>query len=235
MVAGAAEEAVQVGAVPQVGGKRMKHKPEDLNLIEAAVQKAELKTSGEIVPVISDKCSNTSFIFPFLFLLFLCGAILLQQVYYPWNLWDKNIFWQLSLSLAVSLVLSFVLAQLSMVQRFFIPKRRREKEVQDQAELAFHRWISAKTEGKTGILIFVSLMERYSVVLGDEAISKKLPAETWSEVLKLLNSKMDSKSISTSFVPAIEKCGNLLSEHFPRDPHDTDELSNYPLLRWDDE
>jgi len=212
----------------------MKGQENQLKAIEAAVQKAELKTSGEIVPVISDKCSNTTFVFPLIFLSCLSLAIVLQQIYFPFNHWDHNIFWQVSLPVLFLFLLSLGLSKIYWVQRFFIPKRYLEKEVQEQAELEFYRWVNSKTKDKTGILLFVSLMERYSVVLADTSISQKLPPETWTEVLQILNSQMSQSDLARGFVPAIEKCRELLSQHFPRDPNDTDELPNYPILRRDD-
>lgn len=76
-------------------------------------------------------------------------------------------------------------------------------------------------------------MERYSVVLADKAISEKLPPETWNDVLKILNSGMKSHQLAKGFVPAVEKCGELLAAHFPIKKDDMNELPNYPILRLD--
>ena len=211
----------------------MKHNLNDLKMIAEAVQKAELKTSGEIVPIIYDKCSNTSFIFPFLFLFFFGVWHSLQDTYFPVNYWEGNLLIQVGLPPILSGVLAFVLSRWQPVQRLLVFKRRREKVVQDRAELEFYRCGIPQTKEKTGILLFVSLMERYSVVLADKTISEKLPPDTWNEVLLLLNSRMSSQNLAKGFVPAIEKCGELLAVHFPRKSDDQDELANYPILRKD--
>jgi len=211
----------------------MRNYVDDLKKIEAAVKKAESTTSGEIVPIIYNKCSNTSFVFPLVFLILFVIWRFFQENYFPINSWDGNLMVQVALPVLLISIFSFFLGKILIIQRFFISRRRREKEVEDRAELEFHRLVSLKTQNKTGILLFVSLMERYSVVLADESISKKLPPETWNEVLKLLNSQMSSKELAKGFVPAIEKCGELLTSHFPRDPQDKNELANYPILRLD--
>lgn len=211
----------------------MRNCVDDLKKIEAAVLKAESTTSGEIVPIIYNKCCNTSWVFPLVFLILLVIWQFIQENYFPINSWDGNLMVQVALPLLLISVLSLFLGNILIIQRFFISKRRREKNVEDRAELEFYRLVSSKTKNKIGILLFVSLMERYSVVLADESISSKLPPETWNEVLKLLNSKMNSKELAKGFVPAIEKCGELLASRFPRDPQDTNELANYPILRLD--
>jgi|688.fasta_scaffold91561_1 putative membrane protein len=211
----------------------MKHSNEDLKLITEAVRKAELKTSGEIVPIIYNKCSNTSFIFPLLFLLFFIAWHSIQDTYFPVNYWEGNVILQLGLPPIVLGLIAFALSRWQPVQRLLVKKSRREKVVQDRAELEFYRCGIPQTKDKTGILLFVSLMERYSVVLADKAITEKLPAETWSEVLQILNSRMSSKNLSKGFIPAIEKCGELLAAHFPRNTEDENELPNHPILRND--
>lgn len=211
----------------------MKHNPDDLKLIEEAVRKAELKTSGEIVPIIYNKCSNTSFVFPVLFLFLFLTWHTFQDWYFPVNYWEGNLILQLGLPPLVIGLLSFFISQFAVVQRLLVPKNRREKVIRDRAELEFYRCGIPQTQEKTGILLFVSLMERYSVVLADKAISEKLPSETWTEVLKILNSGMKSHQLAKGFVPAVEKCGELLAAHFPIKKEDTNELPNYPILRLD--
>lgn len=206
---------------------------ESLKKIEAAVEQAETKTSGEIVPIIYDKCSNTSFAFPFTFMFLFLVWHSFQDWYFPVNFWEGNLFLQLGLPPLICGVLSLFASKISRLQRRLIPQHRKEKNVRERAELEFYRTGVPQTQGRTGILIFVSLMERWSVILADEAISKKLPAETWQEILYILNSQMTSKDLSRGMIPAIEKCGQILSAHFPRESQDVNELPNFPIFRSD--
>ena len=209
----------------------MKPDPIDLKNIEEAVMEAEKRTVGEVVPLIYDKCSHTQFVFPFLAILVSSILYALQGAFFPVNYWDANWFLQLLLPALFALLISLLASKLDVVQRVFLSKARREKAVKEKAELEFYRCGVSGTKEKTGVLIFVSLMERYSVVLADKAISEKLPPETWNEVLNTLNSKLSTKSLSKGFLPAIKKCGDILEAHFPRKPDNTDELPNYPILR----
>lgn len=206
---------------------------ESLKKIEAAVELAESKTSGEIVPIIYDKCSNTSFVFPFTFLCLFLIWNTFQDWYFPVNFWEVNLFLQLGFPPLICGALSLFLSKSHRLQRLMIPRHRREKNTRERAELEFFRSGIPQTKGRTGVLIFVSLMERWSVVLADEAISQKLPAETWQEILVILNSQITAKDLALGLVPAIEKCGQLLSMHFPKDAQDINELPNFPIFRLD--
>lgn len=206
---------------------------ESLKKIEDAVELSERKTSGEIVPIVYDKCSNTSFVFPFTFLCLFLVWHTFQDWYFPFNFWEGNLFLQLGRPPLLCGVLSLFLSRSHRLQRLLIPRHRREKNTRERAELEFYRSGIPQTKGRTGVLIFVSLMERWSVVLADEAISKKLPAETWQEILEVLNSQMTSKDLALGLLPAIEKCGHLLAIHFPNDAQDVNELPNFPIFRTD--
>jgi uncharacterized membrane protein len=115
--------------------------------------------------------------------------------------------------------------------RLFIPLRMRQKLVLLRAELEFHRMHMRGTQARTGILIMASLYEHEVVVLADEAISKKLPAETWAEVVQLVLSGIKNKDTAGGFCNAIKKCGEILSQHFPASHKNPDELSNTLIIK----
>ena len=60
-------------------------------------------------------------------------------------------------------------------------------------------------------------MERRAYVLADEGIAKRLPPETWDGVIALLLSGLKNKNLAEGFCAAIEKCGSLLEQHFPKE------------------
>jgi putative membrane protein len=82
------------------------------------------------------------------------------------------------------------------------------------------------TKAHTGILIFASLLEHRVVVLADKGINEKVPAGTWDEVVKILTGSLKSGNGCDGFCKAIERCGDILAQHFPRTADDQDELSN---------
>ncbi len=75
-------------------------------------------------------------------------------------------------------------------------------------------------------MIYISLYERMVRVVGDDAISEKLGQEDWEDVCQSVLSGMKSGNAATALNEAILKCGVLLSQHFPNDPDDQNELAN---------
>lgn len=159
-VRGEGDPTQAAGVVAEVGGRRrrlerrwwqlwwwrgfrrmvtmMKHSPDDLKLIEDAVRKAELKTCGEIVPIIYNKCSNTSFVLPVLFLFcFSFGTLFKTGIFL--SITGRKPISSVGFSPAFYRSFQFFLSQRSAVQRLLVPKNRREKVIRDRAELEFYR------------------------------------------------------------------------------------------------
>ena len=64
------------------------------------------------------------------------------------------------------------------------------------------------------------------VVLADKGINEKVQPGTWDEVVQILTNGLRSANACDAFCKAIERCGEILAQHFPRSPDDQDELAN---------
>jgi putative membrane protein len=87
------------------------------------------------------------------------------------------------------------------------------------------------TKSHTGILFFVSLRERRAVVLVDETIAKKLPANVWSEVCNLLVSGIRDHSLKEGYLRALKKCEEILKPHFSSTAAHKVEISNELVIK----
>ena len=72
------------------------------------------------------------------------------------------------------------------------------------------------TANRTGVLIFVSLAERYAEIVADAGIDAKCREDTWDRSWHGLIDDARHNRLADGFVPAIEAVGALLAEHFPR-------------------
>lgn len=193
--------------------------------ISQAVQVAELQTSGEIVPVIIRKSSATGHIpliltlilFLLTFLLALTNEALFFQKPWVW-LWPIWLFCEY--------VLSIFLAKLAFLQKWFVPEEDQQFQVFNRAHMEFYINHLHKTQQKTGVLIFVSVMERKAIILADEGISQKIPQSQWNDIIKILIHDMKCNQWEKGFLTAIQKIGLLLKEHFPHQGPHQNELSN---------
>jgi putative membrane protein len=139
-------------------------------------------------------------------------------------------FWVV-LDLVLLLALACIAGRIQAVQRWLTTAGDRALQAGMRAEVEFYEHGLQHTAGGTGILLFVSLMERRAVVLADKSISDLLPAETWNEVIELLLSGLRKGDLAAGFVKAIERCGEILARHFPRQGSDNDELRNALVIK----
>ena len=85
------------------------------------------------------------------------------------------------------------------------------------------RGIAHKPE-RSGVLIFVSLSERYARIIADDGIAARVPPAQWQAAIDALIAHMRDGRIADGFIAAIALCGNELAAHFPRTDASRDQL-----------
>jgi putative membrane protein len=103
--------------------------------------------------------------------------------------------------------------------------------VQRAAELAFHQLGMVETRGRTGILIYVSLLERRVVVLADRGIHARVAEGTWDGVVARVVEGIRRGQADDGLVEGIRLCGEILARHVPPQPNDPNELPDRPRGR----
>jgi putative membrane protein len=84
----------------------------------------------------------------------------------------------------------------------------------------------ARTKDRSGILIFVSLAERYARIIADDGIAARVPQTQWQGAVDALVAHMRDGRIADGFIAAIDICAGELAAHFPRAEAAEDELPN---------
>lgn len=202
----------------------------DFERVSFAVARAEHSTTGEIVPMIVRKSSATGHVILLLTLFFLVSA-LTMGVDELEALDEVDSHWVILGMALISFGLGWLLAQFSALQRWLTIPADLQAEVELRAELEFYRKGLHSTHGKTGVLLFVSLMERRAVVLADEAIAKKLPQNSWNEICQIMIQGIKQGKPADGMISAIQRSGELLSHEFPLTGENPNELSNQLILK----
>jgi putative membrane protein len=200
---------------------------QDLARIKRAVEDAEKKTSGEIVPYVveqSDDYERAAW----------RGASaaggLAILVFLALRTW--TVLW---LPFTLPVVLAVIVAAFGtgMVLTHFIPLLKRlfagrallRRRVSQRAAEAFVAEEVFDTRERTGILLFVSLLERQVLVVGDSGINARVTQEEWDDVAQAVVRGIRSGSAAGGIAEAIDKCGQLLERRgVARRADDTDEL-----------
>jgi putative membrane protein len=181
----------------------------DRAAIAAAIRAAEQQTSGQIVCVLARSSSDYSHV----------GVLwaALAALVSPWpmiiftELSVQRIFFiQIAVFLATALMLSWPPVRMALVPRAV----RRARAHRAAIEQFFARGLT-HTRERTGVLIFVSLAERYARIVADEGIAAKVKNAEWQAAVDALTAHFRDGRLVEGFVAAIERCGAVLAAHAP--------------------
>ncbi len=190
--------------------------------IEAAVKAAEMKTSGEIVPMVVD----SSYDYPRAELIGGGSLALATGLLVSWWFGGESIWWFLPVFFIGFFLFQQLIRNLPGLKRKLIHPEELTEEVKEKALVSFLEQGLHETRDRTGILILISLFERRVQVLADSGINAKVPENTWDEIVTTIITGLKSDDACTAVCRAVERCGQLLEKNFPRKDDDTDELPN---------
>jgi putative membrane protein len=193
--------------------------------IAAAITAAERGTAGEIVVMVAARSGAYRSLPP---ALGLAGALLV-----PWplilltGLSATRIF---LVQLVVTLALLAGLAAAPSLARLprALPRAFRRARARAAARHEFQARGLARTRGRTGVLIYVALAERYADVVTDAGIGAS-PA-SWRPVLDDLVAALRRDALAEGLMQAVEAAGAILAEAAPPQPGDSDELPNRVIV-----
>ena len=97
----------------------------------------------------------------------------------------------------------------------FLHRRRVEEAVRERAIYAFFQKGVHKTDEQTGILIFISLLERKVWILADKGIHGKIADDFLRTLAFDVAAGIKEDRALEALCSVIEKCGAELARHFP--------------------
>lgn len=200
----------------------------DEEAIRAAVADAEQRSAGEVVPWIVEACDpypeagwKAAALGALLGLAATAGAQVLAGT------WGGGLW--LTLAALAGGAAGLALGQLPAVKRLLVDDEVVEHRVRTAAEAAFVRGEVFATRERTGILVFLALLERRVVVLGDAGINARVQPEEWQSIADEIVAGVRRSRPAAALAAGIEACGLLLAERgVPRHEEDVDELPDRP-------
>lgn len=195
---------------------------DDRARITAAIHAAEKNTSGEFVAIVARASDHYVFI-PLLWAAILAllfpGACLLGGLSLPWiHLYQ--------IQLLIFIGLAILLLSVPGLHLKLIPARVKHERASRLAQAQFYAQGVQLTPHHSGVLFFVSLAERYIEIVADKGIHEKLGEAHWQDIVDKFVAQVRRGRVVDGFVDAIGACGAAMAEHYPKDPGDTDQLSD---------
>lgn len=83
-----------------------------------------------------------------------------------------------------------------------------------------------KTEGRTGVLIYIAVKSHKMAIIGDTGINAKVPSDFWQSTLNHSLACFKENRFADGIVDAVNQCAAPLEMHFPKTENNPDELSN---------
>lgn len=217
--------------------KKLKLSDGDFDSIKNAVAAAEKRTTGEIAVALAPESAHYSF-WELLTANAFAGIIavimvpfadvfrsLYQRIY-----WHNEPSWIIPVIYLVSIfaavVIGFYLTNIPAIDRLIIPGSIKKECVNHRALRYFTESGVYDTKEHSGILIFVSYMERQVRIIADSGISKMISQDLWNIIADELAENLKKGNVTSGFTTAIEKCGDLLAENFPPHEENPNELAD---------
>jgi len=210
----------------------------DHDLVTAAVAAAEARTSGEIVTVIaaqSNDYDDVALVWASVIAFLAMSIIALFPDFYQ-GLYDRltggwghglTANQWLGVVIAVG-VLKWIAMWLILLWRplrlWLTPRAILAGRVRARAIDLFKVGAEAKTLGRTGVLLYLSLREHRADIVADEAIASKVPAEVWGDAMAALIERVRAGRPGEGMAEAVAHMGVILAEHFPRGSENPNEL-----------
>jgi putative membrane protein len=193
---------------------------EEKEKLKAVTQEVESRTIGEIVVIVVDRSDH--YIEAEVLGGVLLGSLLsliLTLLYFHSSVWSY-----VPLSFLFFFPSRMLFQRVEALKKLFIGIRRKEEAVRLRAERAFFEKGLYKTKKDTGVLFFLSLLERKVWILADKGIYEKMDQGTLNRYANEVSRGIRESRACEALSKAIREIGVLLSKHFPITPDDADEL-----------
>ena len=203
--------------------------------IEQAIDDFESSCNFEFIPVIAERSSVVEHISWVLSLIFLVGILGAIETVFAGPLHDS---WISSLPFYVSapfiaFALGVLLDKSDLVDRFFISRRERTRQVQEKAERIFFKTQLNELKSQNALLLYISVMERQIVLFPDPRLKFEKMPEINQELLKILQISFKDRDFEDGLLKAIGHLKLKLSPHFAKQSKSENIIPN-KLIWWND-
>lgn len=210
----------------------------DHDIVTNAVAAAEQDTSGEIVTVIaaqSNDYDDVALVWASVVAFLAMSVVALfpdfyQGLYYRISGgWGHELTANQWLGTVIAFgVLKWIGVWLILLWRplrlWLTPRAILAGRVRARAIDLFKVGTEAKTLGRTGLLLYVSLREHRADIVADEAIAAKVAPEVWGDAMAALIDLVRKGRPGEGMAEAVRQMGVVLAEHFPRGSENPNEL-----------
>jgi len=203
-------------------------------IIEAAIADFESHVNFEFVPIIAKKSSyveHIGWVLSLLLLILFIAVIDLIFHVFLHDSWISPLPFYL-MSPVISTILGHWIDKSDVVDRFFISKSERSRQVAEKAELFFYKNSLHEVKSHNVLLLYISIMERQIVLYHDQRISFHNMEALDKELLQLLQEAFKNNDFERGLLNCIQSLKKNLEPHFSHTQKDNKENFVPNKLLW---
>ncbi len=197
--------------------------PETKKELLAAAKEIESHSSAEIV--IAVRGHSRSYLHIDLGLAMAAAVVTLAVLLF--GSWPVQTLFLLLDPLLIGLLVFVASTSLSWPKYHLSRQHSLHHAVKQAAALTFLQRGIHNTRGRTGVLIYISILERWCEVVADSGIALSVPEEEWQDHCTALGN-----AVATSpahFIQSLAALGIVLKDHLPIEDDDSNELHDEVL------
>lgn len=212
----------------------------DHDRITQAVHAAERHSDAEIVTVVapcSDRYHDVGLHYAIAAMLCLLALVAAFPHHFSgWVTgwlggWDHEVpAWSRLALLLAGQILVFLAVRYALawppLRLALTPGATRSRRVRRQAVTLFRACAEGRTQGRTAILLYLSMAEHRAEIVADESISRVVAPERWGDAMAALLHHARQGDPATGMVEAIDRIGLILAETLPNSDSNPNELSD---------
>jgi len=187
--------------------------------LSKAVTAFEAVTSVELVIAVRPRSGD----YPGPGILVGCVCALVTTAFLLYGEPEFDLHWFLVLPAFIGLTTGYA-ANLPTLQWLFTRSATREARVLQAARATFVEKGVADTRGRTGVLLYVSLVERVALVIADVGVREAVPASAWDPAVAAITGAVARGTKAIELVAPLAALAKLAGKHLPRAADDVNEL-----------
>ena len=187
-----------------------------------AISALEARSSAELV--VSVRARSAAYLHTHILIGVLAGLGTLAFLLF--SRYPFALHWFLVDPVLIGGLVALAASRLPPIRRALTPAPMREARVRIAASALFFDKGVHHTRERTGILLYVSLLERRALLIADAAVEREVPRREWRAAAAAIDRVVASGGDGVELARALGPLGDLLARHLPRNAGDVNELAD---------
>jgi putative membrane protein len=191
--------------------------------VEAAIESAERRTGAGLALVIVPISDRYELYAIFWAAVMSISALGVAALFRP----DYSILAGFLITSVIFIALTLIL-DWKPLRMLIVPAKVKRRRASELAHREFAVRLIARAENRNGIMLFVSVAERYVEIFADREIHQRVGGETWNRMVADFVRAVRENRVADGLISALNGCAAVLEAHYPRSRGDSTSEAREP-------